>query len=197
MTAVTAVLTVKMQVFAVMMVSSPIYTVHVWKCPIKLHMPSIISCLFGWWGEACGRRASKSRTSWNLHWGAVGNSVWRFLGRDWRFCGLQRNGLFTKWLVCFSTLDKCVYLHWYSKKGLSISSSAVGASALLSAYFSRGSGPILMDDVRCTGSEDRLIDCRYDSNTDDCFHYEDASVRCLPKSKEAKLDVFTVCILFL
>ena len=85
----------------------------------------------------------------------------------------------------------------YSKKGLSISSSAVGASALLYAYFARGSGPILMDDVRCTGSEDRLIDCRYDSNTGDCFHYEDASVRCLPKSKEAKLDVFTVCILFL
>ena len=59
----------------------------------------------------------------------------------------------------------------------------IDASAFSTAHFGRGSGQILLDDVRCTGSEDRLIDCRYDPNTGDCSHYEDASVRCKPKSK--------------
>ena len=65
----------------------------------------------------------------------------------------------------------------------------IDASALLQARFGRGSGPILLDDVGCTGSEGRLLDCTYDSNTADCYHYEDASVRCVPRSKEAKLNV--------
>jgi len=59
--------------------------------------------------------------------------------------------------------------------------SRFNASAFSYARFGRGSGSILMDDVRCTGSEGRLIDCRYDSNTGDCSHYEDASVRCVRK----------------
>ena len=35
-----------------------------------------------------------------------------------------------------------------------------------------------MDDVSCRGSETRLIDCSYDSNTRDCGHYEDVYVTC-------------------
>ena len=47
-----------------------------------------------------------------------------------------------------------------------------------------GSGPIHLDEVRCTGSEQRLIDCRYNSNHD-CFHFEDAHVRCLPANSKS------------
>jgi len=50
--------------------------------------------------------------------------------------------------------------------------------AFSSAYFGRGTGPILLDDVACTGYESRLTSCRYDSFTYDCQHYEDAGVRC-------------------
>ena len=63
----------------------------------------------------------------------------------------------------------------------------IDASAFSNARFGRGSGQILLDDVQCTGSEGRLIDCRYDQNTGDCSHYEDASVRCQPKSKETDI----------
>ena len=35
-----------------------------------------------------------------------------------------------------------------------------------------------MDDVRCTGNEDRLVDCPFDPSTVDCTHSEDSSVRC-------------------
>lgn len=37
---------------------------------------------------------------------------------------------------------------------------------------------IFMDNVACTGTESRLIDCPFDSHTADCVHAEDAGVRC-------------------
>ena len=52
------------------------------------------------------------------------------------------------------------------------------ATAISNAAFGRGSGAILLDNVACTGSEQRLINCPYDSHTADCFHSEDAGVRC-------------------
>ena len=43
-----------------------------------------------------------------------------------------------------------------------------------------GTGLIVLDDVRCTGNESRLIDCRHRGpDIRDCDHYEDAGVRCL------------------
>ena len=53
-------------------------------------------------------------------------------------------------------------------------------TAYNSAYFGQGSGPILLDNVACTGSELTLANC---SNlgvgvTRSCYHSEDAGVRC-------------------
>uniref|UniRef100_A0A1X7TEQ0 SRCR domain-containing protein n=1 Tax=Amphimedon queenslandica TaxID=400682 RepID=A0A1X7TEQ0_AMPQE len=45
------------------------------------------------------------------------------------------------------------------------------------AYFGAGTGPINMDNVRCTGNEDTLVNCTY-SSTHDCGHSEDAGVTC-------------------
>ena len=47
------------------------------------------------------------------------------------------------------------------------------------AYFGQGTVPILMDNVRCTGNEERLIDCPFNnpSSVSDT-HSEDAGVRC-------------------
>ena len=52
------------------------------------------------------------------------------------------------------------------------------AIAYSGAFFGAGSGPIHLDDVRCTGSEAALINCTYDSSTIDCSHFEDAGVQC-------------------
>ena len=49
--------------------------------------------------------------------------------------------------------------------------------AISSALFGQGSGPIHLDDVACSGSERRLIDCLY-THIDNCVHSKDAGVRC-------------------
>ena len=52
------------------------------------------------------------------------------------------------------------------------------ATALPNAAFGQGSGAIVLDNVACTGSEGSLVNCPYDPHTADCFHSQDASVRC-------------------
>jgi hypothetical protein len=55
----------------------------------------------------------------------------------------------------------------------------VGPEALSRAAFGQGTGQIWLDNVRCTGSESRLIDCPANSlGSHNCVHYEDAGVRC-------------------
>ena len=50
-------------------------------------------------------------------------------------------------------------------------------TAFSSAYFGRGTGSIVMDDVRCTGNESTLTSCTHTTNHN-CVHSEDAGVRC-------------------
>ena len=54
----------------------------------------------------------------------------------------------------------------------------VGATAYTGARFGAGAGPIVMDDVLCTSTENRLIECPFTFNHD-CVHSEDAGVRCI------------------
>ena len=53
------------------------------------------------------------------------------------------------------------------------------AVAFGSAHFGAGTGPIYLDDVGCTGSENNLINCSQSSSVT-CFgsHSQDAGVRC-------------------
>ena len=52
-----------------------------------------------------------------------------------------------------------------------------GVQAFRLAFFGQGSGPIHLDDVQCTGSERRLVDCTYTA-IDNCLHFKVAGVRC-------------------
>ena len=51
------------------------------------------------------------------------------------------------------------------------------------AAFGPGTGPIVLDDVTCTGDESRLIDCSHDGlGVHSCTHIEDVGVGCLIQS---------------
>ena len=56
---------------------------------------------------------------------------------------------------------------------------SIGAQSYQRAHYGRGTGNIWLDDVVCSGTESRLIDCSHDSSTDDCSHFEDAGVACV------------------
>ena len=56
---------------------------------------------------------------------------------------------------------------------------ATGAIAAAGAYFGEGTGPILLDNVDCTGHEDRITACPNQRIAQhNCLHSEDASVIC-------------------
>ena len=57
--------------------------------------------------------------------------------------------------------------------------SRLGAVSFLQAFFGMGTGPILLDDIQCIGSEEMLVNCsssRFGEHN--CGHSEDAGVRC-------------------
>ncbi|KAG5837893.1 hypothetical protein ANANG_G00217940 [Anguilla anguilla] len=55
----------------------------------------------------------------------------------------------------------------------------VALGALMYAQFGQGTGLIFLDDLRCTGSEQSLLDCQSNGvGSHNCAHYEDAAVIC-------------------
>ena len=57
----------------------------------------------------------------------------------------------------------------------------LGAVAVPLAAFGQGTGPILLDNLFCVGSEPRLVDCLANEiGSHNCAHFEDAGVRCQP-----------------
>ena len=65
-------------------------------------------------------------------------------------------------------------LQCHTKPSITVS---IGAQAYSYAYFGRGTGPILISYLRCTGLETHLVNCSH--STPYCSHSEDAGVRCL------------------
>ena len=59
---------------------------------------------------------------------------------------------------------------------------ATGARAYRYAHYGRGTGPIVLDNVRCTGLEAYITDCPNNGlYIHNCRHYEDAGVSCVGK----------------
>ena len=60
-------------------------------------------------------------------------------------------------------------------------------SVRVSAFFGRGSGSILLDNVNCRGGESSIFDCNQRKfGEHDCDHNEDAGVVCAGESSKSK-----------
>ena len=61
---------------------------------------------------------------------------------------------------------------------------SIGSVYFLGAYFGQGTGPIVLDNVLCYGTEPRIYDCASSNGVINaaCSHARDASVRCLPSN---------------
>ena len=54
------------------------------------------------------------------------------------------------------------------------------AQALGNSPFGEGTGPIVLNEVNCSGKESRLSECSHQGiGVHNCVHLEDAGVRCL------------------
>ena len=57
--------------------------------------------------------------------------------------------------------------------------SHAGAVAYSRAHFGQGSGPILLNNIQCVGTERFLLECYWTAhNAHTCLHSEDAGVMC-------------------
>lgn len=66
------------------------------------------------------------------------------------------------------------------------------AKAWSQAYFGEGSGPVLLDEVRCTGNELSIEQCPKSSwREHNCGHKEDAGVSCTPLTGTSVLNYHT------
>ena len=69
---------------------------------------------------------------------------------------------------------------WFDINDASVVCRELGyPGALQYAYFGRGSGPIWLDNLACTGTETSLYNCSHNGvGNHDCGHYEDVGVVC-------------------
>ena len=61
---------------------------------------------------------------------------------------------------------------------MTITPTCTDATAFSNARFGAGAGNIFLDNVACVGTERNLSSCVANTDTSDCSHANDASVRC-------------------
>ena len=126
----------------------------------------------------------------NNQWGTVCDDLW---GTTDANVACRQLGFSSTGTYCHCTLHLLLDLFYQMSQMcfhlLGFSPSSLGATPLSFAFFGQGTGPILLDNVGCTGSETRLWDCPNNGvGVHNCAHFEDASVRC--RSKYACMRIF-------
>ena len=58
-------------------------------------------------------------------------------------------------------------------------------------YFGQGTGPVLLSDVGCSGSEDNILECSHNKQNalTYCSAYDSAGVTCIGKGLAVKLQI--------
>jgi len=87
--------------------------------------------------------------------------------------------------VCHSNIWGTVCDDHWSSNDARVACRQLGyqySTALTSLFFGQGTGRIWLDDLMCTGSESRLVNCIHSGyGVHNCNHNEDAGLRCQGK----------------
>ena len=85
--------------------------------------------------------------------------------------------------VCHSNVWGTVCDHSWSSNDGRVACRQLGFDYVsTNVYYGGGTGQIWLDDLICTGSERRLVDCFHRGyGTHNCVHYEDAGLHCRGK----------------
>ena len=105
----------------------------------------------------------------NQRWGTICDDGWSISDAKvvCKQLGFLTTGLYSP--ICHS--------HFSTPRVLSVATST-GFSHYILAHFGEGTGPVLLSDIACMGSEAKLTDCSY-SYANSCTHSQDAGVDCL------------------
>ena len=57
------------------------------------------------------------------------------------------------------------------------------ATAVSNAGYGQGTGPIFLNNLRCTGTETNILSCPGGAVTSTCTHRDDAGVNCITDRK--------------
>ena len=66
---------------------------------------------------------------------------------------------------------------------------------VFNATYGQGTGPIVMDGMKCDGSEPTLQDCIFDPDASEDSHAEDAGVMCITGKPVAGITAHVICIM--
>ena len=125
----------------------------------------------------------------NQDWGTVCDDAWDITDAAvaCRQLGLSGTSKYICILAYFSVVVAVVvyfvlllvlHFRYYNTSAFSQYFHIADATAFTNAAFGQGYGAIVLDNVACTGLEERLVNCPYESHTADCFHSEDAGIHC-------------------
>jgi len=70
-----------------------------------------------------------------------------------------------------------------------------GGTAKIKAYFGKGTGSILLNDVNCTGNEHSIFGCKHSFDVHDCKHRKDAGVICTGEVSRGILYLHVILLL--
>ena len=107
---------------------------------------------------------------YNNAWGTVCDNSWSTNDANVACRQLGFNG--TSRFITVHNMEWCYDLSHFIN---------IGAISLFGSFVVDGTGQIVLDDLQCTGSESRLIDCPHNGlGNHNCDHSQDAGIRCVP-----------------
>lgn len=117
-----------------------------------------------------GRVPSEGRVEicFNSVWGTIADDFW-----DVRDARVVCSQLGYSSRCKLNIIDKEVYVFLLLLDALPVSNAGFGQNTQI---------PILLDNVFCRGTETRLVNCTFDTNTQEDNHSEDAGVQCFQEN---------------